>query len=64
MPSDLSVTRTFCVTGFWTLTAFNVGLLIAGLLGVRRILGYGLTLSSGGAAAREMREGLRLNDLS
>lgn len=62
MPSNLSVARALCLAGFWALSAFNAGLLIAGLLGVRRILGLGITLSSGGAAARELREGLRLGD--
>ena len=58
IPSNLSVARTFCIAGFWALSAVNAGFLIAGLLGVRRIFGAGMTLSSGGAAGRELREGV------
>lgn len=64
MPSNLIVARALCIAGFCALSALNAGLLIAGLLGMRRILGVGLTSSSGGGAARELREGLRLAPIS
>jgi hypothetical protein len=47
---------------FWAVTLRNVVLLIAGLAGIRLIFGFGMTLSSGGAAAREIREAIRLTD--
>jgi hypothetical protein len=64
MPSKLGFAHAFCVWSFWALVALNVVLLTLGLCGVRRVFGYGMTLSSGGAAARELREGVRLGDFS
>lgn len=46
------------------MAAVNAGLLIAGLLGMRSILGAGVTFSSGGATGRELREGFRLGEFS
>jgi hypothetical protein len=59
MPSSLGLARAFSIAGFWALSALNAGLLIAGLVGVRRIFGVGIALSSGGGAARELRAGLQ-----
>ncbi len=64
MPPNLSLARTLCLAGFWVLSGVNAGLLIAGLLGVRRIRGFSLALSSGGACGRELREGIGLGDFS
>jgi hypothetical protein len=38
----------------------NLMLLIAGLAGIRKIFGFGMTLNTGGAADREIREAIRL----
>jgi hypothetical protein len=62
MPSHLILARHICSAAFWAVTLLNLVLLIAGLAGIRKIFGFGMTLSSGGAAAREIREAIRLGD--
>ena len=63
-PPQLTVARHFCIVAFWAVTALNLGLLIAALVGIRKIFGFSTTLSSGGAAARELRAAIRVGNFS
>jgi hypothetical protein len=62
MPPQFVAARYFCLGAFSAFTLVNLVLLIAGLAGVRKVCGFGMTLSSGGGTAREIREGIRLRD--
>ncbi|HKV55379.1 MAG TPA: hypothetical protein VJN94_12145 [Candidatus Binataceae bacterium] len=61
LPATLAIGRRVCWIAFAVVTAINLGTLIIGLAGIRKLGSFRINDSSAGAAAIEIREALGLN---